>query len=102
MTEFMQKQITECQVWLEVDTNGGTELLHDDLFDINDYPEGQVFEPGDELFLGMCEDISEYLESDKIYSITAIKGYGARLSAPGYMDCTHWSVHETVKEAKIT
>ena len=26
-------------------------------------------------------------------------GYGARLSAPGYMDCTDWTVFDTEQEA---
>jgi len=27
------------------------------------------------------------------------KGYGARLSAPGYLDCTEWEVFDTEQEA---
>lgn len=27
-------------------------------------------------------------------------GYGARFSAPGYMDCTDWNVFETEEEAE--
>ena len=27
-------------------------------------------------------------------------GYGARLSAPGYLDCTEWAVFETEDEAR--
>jgi hypothetical protein len=27
-------------------------------------------------------------------------GWGARLSAPGYADCTEWAVHETEEEAR--
>ena len=29
-----------------------------------------------------------------------IQGYGARLSAPGYMDCTEWCVFDSVEEAE--
>ena len=29
-----------------------------------------------------------------------INGYGARLSAPGYLDCTEWTVFDTEKEAR--
>ena len=28
-----------------------------------------------------------------------IEGWGARMSAPGYLDCTEWVVFETVEEA---
>lgn len=31
--------------------------------------------------------------------ITALSGWLARLSAPGYMDCTDWTAHETEGEA---
>lgn len=36
-------------------------------------------------------------ESD--YEVTESWGYGARLSAPGYSDCTDWEVFDSVKEA---
>jgi len=29
-----------------------------------------------------------------------IEGYGARLSAPGYLDCTEWAVFDTVAQAE--
>ena len=32
-------------------------------------------------------------------SVTIIQGFGARMSAPGYMDCTEWTVFETRVEA---
>jgi len=36
----------------------------------------------------------------KVYSATIRTGVGARLSAPGYMDCTEWSVFDTEEEAQ--
>lgn len=35
----------------------------------------------------------------KVFNIQKITGHGARLSAPGYLDCTEWSVHDTEAEA---
>ncbi len=32
-------------------------------------------------------------------SVKIIEGYGARLSAPGYMDCTEWTVFDTRAQA---
>jgi len=29
-----------------------------------------------------------------------VEGYGARLSAPGYMDCTEWGVFDTPEAAR--
>lgn len=31
--------------------------------------------------------------------VTTVYGFGARLSAPGYLDCTEWSIFDTEKEA---
>lgn len=36
---------------------------------------------------------------DKNTRVSKIKGYGARLSASGYLDCTEWSVFKTKREA---
>ena len=35
-----------------------------------------------------------------IYSVECKEGWGARLSAPGYMDCTEWAVYDTEEEAR--
>jgi hypothetical protein len=40
---------------------------------------------------GYVEDTPETWEN--------VKGYGARLSAPGYLDCTEWTVFDTTEEA---
>lgn len=71
---FMQRQI-EHGAWWEVETdNDGTYYAPIDV------------EP---------EDVA----GGHIASVKRITGYGARLSAPGYMDCTDWCVFETEKEA---
>ena len=36
---------------------------------------------------------------DNRYLIDFTTGYGARLSAPGYLDCTDWCVFDTEQEA---
>lgn len=38
--------------------------------------------------------------SGTILSVQIVTGYGARLSAAGYMDCTEWSVFSSVDAAK--
>lgn len=45
-------------------------------------------------------DCQGFYDGDKIYSIEIIDGYGARLSAPGYMDCTEWTVFKTQEQAQ--
>ncbi len=51
-------------------------------------------------------DVWNHNELDSYYDgtldeeeTTTVLGYGARLSAPGYMDCTDWCVFDTEKEA---
>lgn len=43
--------------------------------------------------------LSDYLPS-RVWSLEIVKGYGARLSAPGYLDCTEWAVFQTAKAAE--
>jgi hypothetical protein len=45
------------------------------------------------------KQIRPYVEGT-IQSWENIKGYGARLSAPGYLDCTEWAVFDTEEEAE--
>jgi hypothetical protein len=37
---------------------------------------------------------------EDINSIRRIEGYGARMSAPGYLDCTEWVVFDTEAKAE--
>ena len=46
-------------------------------------------------------DVREYTENKEAWSIEIRDGYGARLSAPGYMDCTSWTVYDTEDAAKV-
>lgn len=86
---FMQQEITECQEWYQVDGNAGTEFIPADIVRWND---GTMED--------MIEAVRDYYPGSTIYSVEEIKGYGARLSASGYLDCTDWSVFETEDEAQ--
>lgn len=70
---FMQAQITESQEWDCFETRW----------------EGLVCIPAGEV---SPEDI-EHEEHE------TVTGFGARLDAPGYMDCTEWTVYDTAAEA---
>ena len=80
MGNFMQKEITGLCGWWEIDGTDGMWYFPDDMFSF-----GQSLEqyPG---------------EADREASCHRI-GHGARLSAPGYLDCTDWSVFGTPEEA---
>ncbi len=102
---FMQKQIVSTN-WLEIETSNGTVFLPEDMapqtaIDFCDSI-GELHEP-DELPSTVKCDLLEWTDcndANDIESVERITGFGCRLSAPGYMDCTEWSVFKTEKEAE--
>lgn len=79
---FMQRQIVLGD-WYAVETTNGTEIIEADL--VSKTPVNNDFED-------YCEGEVESFELKK-------NKYGARLSAPGYMDRTDWTIHDTAEEA---
>ena len=75
----MEPEITEKQTWYVVEGNCGTDFVPADVCAV--------------------ADIADYVESSTIESVETMEGYGARLSASGYLDCTDWSVFDSIKEA---
>jgi hypothetical protein len=82
---FMEKQITNKMRWFQVETSQGTEWI-----------QGDVLQPSPDITIA---DLIDYCEGIPV-SFELIEGYGARLSAPGYLDCTEWTVFQTVEEAR--
>jgi len=80
---FMQEQVTVLMEWWEVDGREGT-----------------MYFPCDEFTAQQAAEAYEFPQA--IDSITRRTGYGARLSAPGYLDCTDWTVCDTEEEARET
>ena len=97
---FMQRQITNKQSWVQVETTHGTVSLPAYDLGLNIRDSQTATHP---LTSKQREEIisqlSEYCEGT-VQEWETIQGYGARLSAPGYMDCTEWSVFDTVEEAQ--
>jgi hypothetical protein len=89
---FMQRQIVGPAEWLQIETTSGTFFVPLDLFTHIENWDGESETPAD------YADVQTYCEG-KPQSWEVITGFGARLSAPGYMDCTEWAVFETEKEA---
>lgn len=79
--QFMGPQITRRMQWVEVDGPEGIDCYPGDTFSIDGLMADQYPELSPECF-------------------TIRTGYGARMSAPGYLDCTDWVVFDTVAEAK--
>ena len=103
----MEKQV-EQGLWIEVDGPNGVDAFPADLvaghwaWDVGTTyarPENATEDDNDTWEL-MCQSVSDYTENREIWTITIRKGYGARLSAPGYMDCTPWSVFDSAEEAE--
>ena len=77
---FMQKQVEHMECW-QVETTCGTECVPSNLVGLNinvdslsQYTEGEIH----------CDANGEF-------NGELVTGWFARLSAPGYMDCTAWS-----------
>jgi hypothetical protein len=100
MSNFMQHQITGLENWVKVETTQGTEYV----------PSGQLA-----LFVRDSQTLTHPMSADERWATVTklqpyvsgepqewenIKGYGARLSAPGYLDCTEWTVFDTEEEAR--
>ena len=106
MTQFMKPQI-EFGEWLEVDGACGIEAIPADLigglswmkYDV-DYDTDCMEEDSD--LRNVLDALEDFIESnvDDVTSIQLIEGYGARLSAPGYMDSTSWTVFKTREDAE--
>ena len=77
---FMQHEITRNQDWWQVDTKS----------------EGTVSYPAD---LFSPEQVAE-MHDVSVDDVEIHNGYGARISAPGYLDCTEWCVFDTAEEAQ--
>jgi hypothetical protein len=83
---FMQKQVTNKMKWFQVETSQRTEFIQSDIF-------------ASETTIESVSDLIDYCDGVPV-SFEVIEGFGARLSAPGYMDCTEWTVFETAQEAQ--
>lgn len=101
---FMDVQITDKHDWLEIDSSNGTFYTDDTTHipskrDVMDaYDDGQHSDDRYQEYL--TKEYREYCElAREIYSVKRLKGYGVRLSAPGYLDCTEWEVYTNKREA---
>jgi hypothetical protein len=101
---FMQQQITTRRTWYEIDTNCGTWFV--DTADVDGGKIGEVIRQTDFSDLPdsqqseIASTLLQYTEGNRLENVTIRVGIGARLSAPGYLDCTEWTVFETEREAR--
>lgn len=96
----MQPQI-RYSVWAEFHTQQGIEFV--DAEEMANLPElGVQIADDNPAFAEIVRDFSAYLSVpvEDVDSVEFNYGWGARMSAPGYMDCTDWAVFPTNEEAK--
>jgi hypothetical protein len=92
---FMEKEIYKGKAWL-VETTDGTEVIPDDVVTMPDFVGESDEEQSEALKI-----LQPYCEGGIIeVPDCAVGGYLARMSAPGYLDCTPWSLYETEHEAE--
>ena len=100
MSDFMQRQITGLENWLRVETRQGTEFVPSGQLSLFVRDSETVTHPmTDDERAETIDKIRDFV-SDEPESLENIKGYGARLSAPGYLDCTEWTVFDTQEKAE--
>ena len=100
MSDFMQQQITQKMLGWEVDTDFGIVFIPSDVQTVPSYlAVGKVITESDTVFEVLADMLTDYTQGS-INSIEICRGYFARLSADGYMDCTDWVCCKTVKEAR--
>lgn len=90
---FMEAQLTDKEWWYEVDGPNGREFIPESVTGRVDLSAG--FDSGSEV----PASLRDYCENRTAYSIGRVFGYGVRSSAPGYMDCTPWSVYTSKRDA---
>ena len=108
MSDFMQPEITVKQSGWQVETrDAGTCYLPGDIVSVPDWlaigrPIDASMETKTEtdLFANLVRELGNYVGGRRIESIGVCRGYFARLSAPGYLDCTEWCCYSTVREAR--
>jgi hypothetical protein len=83
-------------------TDHGDEVVPTDLVSV---PEGwpgdgiEVSEGGHDEWDAVASDLADFLEGH-VQTLQIRTGYLARMSAPGFMDCTPWTIHTTEREAR--
>lgn len=96
MSDFM-RHVVEFGEWVQVDGDNGTETIPADV--VGALPEWDDTLSDSDNLARQFATVRDYVETSRAFSIEKVSGWGARLSAPGFLDCTEWAVFETEREA---
>jgi hypothetical protein len=95
---FMEPEVTYGD-WYEVTTDGIDFIPVDVVSKADGLTIGQFATEHDPAWDTIAELVRPYVNGTPT-CIRRLSGFGARLSAPGYLDCTEWSVFPTEQEAR--
>lgn len=98
---FMKPEITEKQEWVEIEGDGTYYIPYEDFPSFINLKDEYGYIGKEETIPSNTEDLffeGNILKAGR-YTTEVVKGYGVRYSAPGYLDCTDWTVFPTYKEA---
>ncbi len=98
---FMDTIETIGGTWYVVDGDHGTDYIPEEVCGSIDGLEsnGASIDDDSEHFAAAVKQLRDYIENGAVYEIEARAMWGARYTAPGYMDCTEWTMGETEEEA---
>ena len=92
------KPVIEFGKWYEIDSPCGVSVVPFDI--IGTIHQAFLCNPPSSYARKRVLDYAECSDAKDIWTIEIREGFGARLSASGYMDCTEWTVFDSEKEAK--
>lgn len=97
---FMEPEVTSEMEWYECETSEGADFLPAELVGYVGLDEaGDVIDEDSASWQAAVRAVRPYLEGGRVYEVRLVRGYGARFSAPGYLDCTPWAVFDSESEA---
>jgi hypothetical protein len=94
---FLEGQMTDKTDWLRLETDRGSWLVAVDDLEISDAEALDCLENENEKAIAY---LLRFTDGGTLNEVEHVVGYGVRLSAPGYLDCTEWDVYTTKREAR--
>lgn len=99
LADFMEPDVEEGE-WVIVDGDAGTEAMPAEYINLEDVEElNQKLESGERSVSVEGTSLRDFMEGNEVYAVEVKHGFGARLSAPGYLDATEWTVFDSEQEA---
>lgn len=95
----MMPQIVK-QKWVEIDGPEGIEWLPLDLWGEQELKNILAEIHAKKTNNKLAQKLLEMTRNQTFFESKVIEGFGARLSAPGYLDCTDWCVFISETEAR--